>query len=158
MFTVWCLWEMKSSNCLPFFSMIYFSLWKRPPWILGNSLSSICCSIEEKLFAQHLIYVTNFKVFMISEGANYNSSASGLLSSFTMSHELSFCKVLYESRYNFRRKMTFKLPRPWTDWSRKHAHTSQLLGGMPWKTKWDQFVTVMLLKIHLRVFFKPHIL
>ena len=33
-------------------------------------------------------------------------------------------------------------------WSRKDAHTSQLFGGMPWKTKWDQFVTLTLLKSH----------
>lgn len=33
-------------------------------------------------------------------------------------------------------------------WSRKHAHISQLFGGMPWKTKWDQFATLALLKSH----------
>ena len=37
-------------------------------------------------------------------------------------------------------------------WSRNHAHTSQLFSRMPWKTKWDQFTTLMLLKRHSSVF------
>ena len=41
----------------------------------------------------------------------------------------------YVSRYNLRRKMTFKLPRPKPILSSNHAYTSQLSGGMPWKTK-----------------------
>ena len=42
--------------------------------------------------------------------------------------------VKYVSNYDFRRKMTFKLPRPRTDMIKKYqVHKSQLFGGMPWK-------------------------
>jgi len=49
--------------------MSYFSLWKKPPWILVNSLSSICCLVEEKVFKQfsHLKFL-GLSVHLIAVG------------------------------------------------------------------------------------------
>ena len=66
--------------------------------------------------------------------------------------------VKYESRYDFRRKMTFKLPRPRTDMIKKACSYKSI-------TRWNALENQMrsicdsdAFKKSLKCFFKPHIL